>query len=65
MYYIQSSKKGHPFEWPFFLAREPSGIDPVRPGQAGSITMPVYAGPQDLAQLEKVAPGLELVVDYG
>jgi len=37
----------------------------VAPGQAGSITMPVYAGPQDLAQLEKVAPGLELVVDYG
>jgi len=37
----------------------------IAPGQAGKVNMPVYAGPQDLVALEKVAPGLELVVDYG
>jgi len=37
----------------------------VAPGQTGKVVMPVYAGPQDLVALEKVAPGLELVVDYG
>lgn len=40
-------------------------IATVVPGQSGKAVMPVYAGPQDLKQLEKVAPGLELVVDYG
>ena len=37
----------------------------VAPGQTGKVVMPLYAGPQDLEELEKVAPGLELVVDYG
>jgi YidC/Oxa1 family membrane protein insertase len=37
----------------------------VAPGQTGKIVMPMYAGPQDLERLEKVAPGLPLVVDYG
>jgi YidC/Oxa1 family membrane protein insertase len=37
----------------------------IAPGQTGKVVMPVYAGPQDLNHLEKVAPGLELVVDFG
>ncbi len=37
----------------------------VAPGETGKVVMPVYVGPQDLEQLEKLAPGLELVVDYG
>jgi len=37
----------------------------VAPGESGKVVMQVYAGPQDLEQLEKVAPGLGLVVDYG
>jgi YidC/Oxa1 family membrane protein insertase len=40
-------------------------IAAIAPGGTGKTVMPVYAGPQDLEQLEKVAPGLELVVDYG
>jgi YidC/Oxa1 family membrane protein insertase len=31
----------------------------------GKSTVPLYAGPQEQDKLEKIAPGLELVVDYG
>lgn len=37
----------------------------VAAGQKGVVSVPLYAGPQDQATLEKLAPGLELVVDYG
>jgi len=37
----------------------------IAPGGTGKVSVPLYAGPQDVAQLEKLAPGLELVVDYG
>jgi len=31
----------------------------------GQLTVPLYAGPQEQDKLEKIAPGLSLVVDYG
>jgi YidC/Oxa1 family membrane protein insertase len=31
----------------------------------GKSTIKIYAGPQEQTKLEKIAPGLELVVDYG
>jgi YidC/Oxa1 family membrane protein insertase len=34
-------------------------------GQKGVISTPLYAGPQDTKTLEKLAPGLDLVVDFG
>ena len=37
----------------------------VAAGQKGAITTPLYVGPQDTKTLEKLAPGLDLVVDYG
>ncbi len=37
----------------------------VAPGKVGVVNVPLYAGPQDTATLEKLAPGLDLVVDYG
>ncbi|MBI4754781.1 MAG: membrane protein insertase YidC [Betaproteobacteria bacterium] len=37
----------------------------VEPGQAGSVGAPLYVGPQEQDKLEALAPGLELVVDYG
>jgi YidC/Oxa1 family membrane protein insertase len=40
-------------------------VGTVPPGATASITVPVYIGPQETETLEKVAPGLELVVDYG
>jgi YidC/Oxa1 family membrane protein insertase len=37
----------------------------VGAGQSGSIAMRLFAGPKIQERLEKVAPGLELTVDYG
>ena len=34
-------------------------------GASSSLTMPLYVGPQEQDALEKLAPGLDLVVDYG
>jgi YidC/Oxa1 family membrane protein insertase len=41
-------------------------VGPVIPtGGRATLGVPLYAGPQDTATLEKLAPGLDLVVDYG
>lgn len=41
-------------------------VGPVIPaGGRAKLGVPLYAGPQDTATLEKLAPGLDLVVDYG
>jgi YidC/Oxa1 family membrane protein insertase len=37
----------------------------VEPGKSVSITVPMYAGPQEQHRLAAVAPGFDLVVDYG
>jgi len=37
----------------------------IAPGQKGTISAPLYAGPQDTKTLETLAPGLDLVVDFG
>jgi len=40
-------------------------VGPIAPGADARIVVPLYAGPQDQDHLQSVAPGLELVVDYG
>jgi len=40
-------------------------IEPIAPGATARVDVALYAGPQDQDHLESVAPGLELVVDYG
>src|SRR5437879_13646753 len=40
-------------------------IGPVAPGASARVVVPLYAGPQDQDHLQSVAPGLQLVVDYG
>ena len=40
-------------------------VGSIAPGATGSIEVPVYIGPQETEKLKTVAPGLELVVDYG
>lgn len=40
-------------------------VGQVAPGAAGKVGVPLYAGPQDQDKLAKVAPGFDLVVDYG
>lgn len=37
----------------------------VLPLASDRLAVPLYAGPQEQDKLEKIAPGLELVVDYG
>ncbi|HYD97034.1 MAG TPA: membrane protein insertase YidC [Noviherbaspirillum sp.] len=37
----------------------------VAPGATGSMAAQLYAGPQETDRLEKLAPGLDLVKDYG
>jgi YidC/Oxa1 family membrane protein insertase len=37
----------------------------LEPGASGAITVPLYAGPQEQKRLAAVAPGFDLVVDYG
>ena len=40
-------------------------VGAIAPGASGSISVPAYIGPQETGTLEKIAPGLDLVVDYG
>ena len=40
-------------------------VGAIAPGSTGTVTMPLYIGPQVTDKLEKIAPGLNLVVDYG
>ncbi len=37
----------------------------VAPGASGKVSVPLYAGPQEQDKLAKIAPGFDLVVDYG
>jgi len=41
------------------------GDGTLAPGASGSIGASVYIGPQETQRLAKVAPGLDVVVDYG
>ncbi|HNH36607.1 MAG TPA: membrane protein insertase YidC, partial [Rhodocyclaceae bacterium] len=40
-------------------------VPAIAPGQKGGVSVPLYAGPQEQDKLAKIAPGLDLVVDYG
>jgi YidC/Oxa1 family membrane protein insertase len=43
--------------------RLPAGT--VAPGGSATVSVPLYAGPQEQSRLTAVAPGFDLVVDYG
>jgi YidC/Oxa1 family membrane protein insertase len=40
-------------------------VGPIASGATARVAVPLYAGPQDQDHLQSVAPGLQLVVDYG
>ena len=40
-------------------------LAPIAAGASGQASMQLFAGPQEQSLLKQVAPGLELVVDYG
>jgi YidC/Oxa1 family membrane protein insertase len=37
----------------------------IEPGKTATVTMPLYLGPQEVANLKALAPGLDFTVDYG
>jgi YidC/Oxa1 family membrane protein insertase len=37
----------------------------VAPGAATAVTVPLYVGPEEQENLSKIAPGLDLTIDYG
>ncbi|MCG1041083.1 membrane protein insertase YidC [Mycetohabitans sp. B8] len=40
-------------------------VQSIAPGQSADVAARLFAGPQEERKLEKIAPGLELVKDYG
>jgi YidC/Oxa1 family membrane protein insertase len=40
-------------------------VGTIAPGGSASVSVPLYAGPQEQEKLAAIAPGLELTVDYG
>jgi len=40
-------------------------VGTIAPGARSSLTVPLYAGPQEQDKLSQLAPGLELTIDYG
>jgi YidC/Oxa1 family membrane protein insertase len=40
-------------------------VGTIAPGATGAVSAPLYAGPEEQRKLETIAPGLDLVVDYG
>ncbi len=37
----------------------------IAPGARGTVSVPLYVGPQEVDKLAKLAPGLDLTIDYG
>ena len=37
----------------------------IGPGASATVTVPLYAGPEEQEKLSKIAPGLDLTIDYG
>jgi YidC/Oxa1 family membrane protein insertase len=40
-------------------------VGAIQPGETASVDVPFYVGPQEQSKLAELAPGLDLVVDYG
>jgi YidC/Oxa1 family membrane protein insertase len=47
------------------LGNDLHSVGVIMPLTADKLSVPLYAGPQEQDKLEKIAPGLALVVDYG
>ena len=48
-----------------YAARIVLGAPAIAPGASARISAPLFAGPQEQSRLKSVAPGFDLVVDYG
>jgi len=49
----------------FYTAGVKVDSPPIAPGATGRVSARLYAGPQEQDKLKSIAPGLNLVVDYG
>ncbi|MBT0959964.1 membrane protein insertase YidC [Denitromonas iodatirespirans] len=49
----------------FYTAGTILPVDEIAPGATASVGARLYSGPQEQEHLEAIAPGLDLVVDYG
>src|SRR5258706_2278930 len=48
-----------------YVGRVLISTGPIAPGASATVAVPLYAGPQEQRRLAAVAPGFDLVVDYG
>src|SRR5690606_18060321 len=48
-----------------YAIRAIEGVGTIQPGEASTIESHLWVGPQDQKAMGELAPGLELVVDYG
>ncbi|MSP96291.1 MAG: membrane protein insertase YidC [Betaproteobacteria bacterium] len=48
-----------------YVGRVLISVGAIAPGAAATVEVPLYAGPQEQGRLVAVAPGFDLVVDYG
>jgi len=48
-----------------YVGRALISAGPIAPGASATVAVPLYAGPQEQRRLLAVAPGFDLVVDYG
>ncbi|SOD40269.1 membrane protein insertase YidC [Nitrosovibrio sp. Nv4] len=40
-------------------------VGTIEPGETATVSVPLYAGPEEQSKLASIAPGLDLTVDYG
>lgn len=40
-------------------------VGTIEPGNSATVSVPLYAGPEEQSKLASIAPGLDLTVDYG
>ncbi|NDY82430.1 membrane protein insertase YidC [Orrella sp. NBD-18] len=48
-----------------YAIRSMESVGTINPNSSATIKAKLWVGPQDQSELEKVAPGLDLVIDYG
>ena len=59
-YYMRKLEGGNSFQAGLIVP-----VAEIAPGAKGETSVSLYAGPQEQAALKELAPGLDLVVDYG
>jgi YidC/Oxa1 family membrane protein insertase len=64
-FYMKKISSGGDVEKSLFTAGVILPVASIAPGARGAVSVPLFAGPQIQSALKQVAPGLNLVVDYG